>query len=84
MAPETIIEGNYTRKTDIWSLGCTLLELATGIIPWTEKKLDPHKIMLHIGQTQELPYIPKNLPEITQKLIKSCLNRDADQRSTTE
>jgi len=51
MAPETIIEGNYTRKTDIWSLGCTLLELATGVLPWNEKKLDYNKIMLYIGST---------------------------------
>jgi serine/threonine protein kinase len=35
MSPETIVEGNYTRKTDIWSLGCTLLELATGQNPWS-------------------------------------------------
>jgi serine/threonine protein kinase len=25
MAPESIVEGIYTRKTDVWSLGCTLL-----------------------------------------------------------
>jgi serine/threonine protein kinase len=84
MAPETIIEGIYTRKTDIWSLGGTLLELATGLMPWSEKKLDPNKIMLYIGQTEELPYIPETLPELTQKLIKSCLARDPDQRCTTE
>jgi mitogen-activated protein kinase kinase kinase len=34
LAPEAIKEGRYTRKTDIWSLGCTLLELATCKFPW--------------------------------------------------
>lgn len=51
MAPESVIDSIYTRKTDIWSLGCTLLELATGKIPWAEAKLEDPRIYLHIGTT---------------------------------
>lgn len=35
MAPESIIDAIYNVKTDIWGIGCTLLELATGKIPWS-------------------------------------------------
>ena len=59
VAPEAIREGKYTRKTDIWSLGCTLLELATGRFPWHEKNFDqPLQAMFFIGGTQEIPNIP--------------------------
>lgn len=31
MSPETVRKLEYTRFSDIWSLGCTLIEMATGI-----------------------------------------------------
>ena len=50
MAPESIIDALYNVKTDVWGLGCTLLELATGLPPWHDKGLDSHKIMMYIGE----------------------------------
>ena len=34
MAPEVVKNEPYSAKVDIWSLGCTVLEMLTGQRPW--------------------------------------------------
>ena len=34
MAPEVVKNEPYSAKVDIWSLGCTVIEMLTGQRPW--------------------------------------------------
>jgi serine/threonine protein kinase len=36
MAPEVVKQTGHTRKADIWSVGCLVVEMFTGEHPWAQ------------------------------------------------
>ena len=84
MAPEVICQTKYGKKADIWSLGCTLLEMSTGLPPWA--KLENHlEAILKIGKSEETPEIPSNLDTDLIDFLKKCFVRNPKERlSATE
>lgn len=82
MSPE-VITGQSTAKNgvvDIWSLGCCVLEMATGRRPWAN--LDNEwAIMYHIaaGHKPQLPS-PEQLSEAGRNFLSRCLEHDPAQR----
>jgi serine/threonine protein kinase len=81
MAPEVVQANGYGRKADIWSLGCTVLEMATAQSPWGEGAFDniPFAIS-RIALSEELPPIPAELPESCQDLVRQCVCRTTSER----
>jgi mitogen-activated protein kinase kinase kinase len=60
MSPEVIKNDKHGRRgaMDVWSLGCVVLEFATGRKPWSN--LDNEwAIMFHIGVAREHPPLPE-------------------------
>jgi mitogen-activated protein kinase kinase kinase ANP1 len=45
MAPEAIRQSAVGRKSDIWSLGCTVIEMCTGRPPWGQYADNPMAMM---------------------------------------
>ena len=81
MAPEVIRQTKYGRKADIWSFGCTILEMAQGKAPWSEQNFDnPIAAIMKIGLSEEIPQIPGNLSQNLKDFIGVCLKRDANRR----
>uniref|UniRef100_A0A3Q2NY68 Protein kinase domain-containing protein n=1 Tax=Fundulus heteroclitus TaxID=8078 RepID=A0A3Q2NY68_FUNHE len=57
MAPEVISESGYGRKSDIWSVGCTVFEMATGKPPLAH--MDKMAALFYIGARRGLmPTLP--------------------------
>jgi mitogen-activated protein kinase kinase kinase 3 len=71
MAPEVIKQQKYGRYSDIWSLGCTIIEMATGHPPWSEYK-SPASAMFHIAQTKEGPTVPSWLSQSAKEFLSLC------------
>lgn len=72
MAPETVKKMEYTRFSDIWAIGCTLIEMATGIPPWSEYN-NPMTILYNIMNSKEPPMIPTYLSDNLRHFISCCL-----------
>ncbi|KAL8540674.1 hypothetical protein ACS0TY_002058 [Phlomoides rotata] len=79
MAPEVVNRKNhgYGRAADIWSLGCTVLEMLTGQIPYSH--LEGMQALFRIGRG-ELPPIPNTLSKDAQDFILKCLQVNPDHR----
>jgi serine/threonine-protein kinase 24/25/MST4 len=81
MAPEILIQNNYDFKCDIWSIGISVIEMATGTVPYSN--LSPMCALLQIHQNDppqlEEDYFSKDLKDF----VKCCLVKDPSKRPTT-
>jgi len=82
MAPEVIRGKGYSAKVDIWSLGCVVLEMFTGVHPWKQfDEIQP--VMFNLGMMNK-PYIPKRLSQESQNLLNMCLDVNPEKRPTAK
>ncbi|KEH30576.1 MAP kinase kinase kinase [Medicago truncatula] len=77
MAPEVIEMSGVCAASDIWSVGCTVVELLTCVPPYYD--LQPMPALFRIVQDDNPP-IPDSLsPDITD-FLHQCFKKDARQR----
>jgi len=86
MAPEIITNaaegvGKQGEKADVWSVGCTVVELLNrGTPPWPQFTTQWAAIY-HIAQATDTPEgIPEDLPEVCREFVLRCLTRDPEAR----
>lgn len=71
MAPESI-RMEYSRYSDIWSLGCTIIEMATGQPPWPDH-INPINTIYHLMNTNSPPDFPPHLSNTCKHFLECCL-----------
>ncbi|KAL2148371.1 hypothetical protein VTH82DRAFT_2291 [Thermothelomyces myriococcoides] len=94
MAPERIQGERYTVKSDVWSFGLTIMELAIGKFPFaaSEQLSDgdcaPAGILDLLQQIvhEPAPRLPKSdaFPQILEDMIQKCLYKEPERRPTPQ
>lgn len=77
MAPEIIELNGAGPSSDIWSLGCTVIELLKGHPPY--HKLAPMSALFHIVQDEHPPF-PVGVSNFVSDFLGLCLHKDANFR----
>ncbi|CAG9313767.1 unnamed protein product [Blepharisma stoltei] len=80
MAPEVMKEEGHGRFADVWSLGCLVVEMATGKPPWFYKT-NPIAVFMHVCSTNNPPELPEELSEECKDFVKECFQRDPSKRA---
>ena len=78
-APEILANQFYGTKCDIWSLGCTIIEMG-GIEPWNNTLEGYYQYIEVVGKSDKIPDIPKQFSYELKDFVLNCLEKDPDKR----
>jgi tetratricopeptide (TPR) repeat protein len=77
MSPEQTLGKNVDHRTDIYSLGVAIFEMATGTVPFKEGNIPYHHVHTQPPSMQDLkPDLPDNL----SRIVDRCLQKDPANR----
>lgn len=82
MAPEVVKQTSYTRKADIWSLGCLVVEMMTGSHPFPD--CSQLQAIFKIGGGKASPTIPDHASEEAKTFLAQTFEMDYNLRPSAD
>ncbi|OQR84278.1 protein kinase [Achlya hypogyna] len=76
IAPEVLLNDDYSEKADIYSFGVLLSELDTHDVPYADVNLDERVIVQRVAVGQLRPKFAANCPEKLRRLANHCMQAD--------
>lgn len=82
MAPEVVRQTGHSVKSDIWSVGCLIVEMFTGSRPFPS--MTTLQTLFAVGSNGEKPSIPENASEEATKFLDLTFEVDPNKRPGAE
>ncbi|KAI8871702.1 MEK kinase [Ramicandelaber brevisporus] len=79
MSPEVVKSSSYTKKGDIWSVGCLVIEMFIATHPFPDAT--GPQALFKIG-TYCKPALPEKISELAKDFIEKCLQIEYEKRPT--
>ncbi|KAH8598073.1 BcSTE11, mitogen-activated protein kinase [Bisporella sp. PMI_857] len=82
MAPEVVKQTSYTRKADIWSLGCLVVEMMTGTHPFPD--CSQLQAIFKIGGAKTSPTIPDEASDEAKTFLSQTFEVEQAKRPSAD
>ncbi|KAL3633131.1 hypothetical protein CASFOL_026115 [Castilleja foliolosa] len=82
LSPEAVIDNEQEAPSDVWAVGCIVLEMLTGKPVWDEENAEG--ILAKIGAINQTPKIPDEISEDARDFLKHFFVRKSMYRFTCE
>ena len=82
MAPEVVKQTSYTRKADIWSLGCLVVEMFTGTHPYPDSS--QLQAIFKIGNSKASPNMPEEASDEAKAFLEQTFELDHNRRPSAD
>eukprot|EP00756_Hemistasia_phaeocysticola_P001747 Hpha_TRINITY_DN11219_c0_g1::TRINITY_DN11219_c0_g1_i1::g.167417::m.167417 len=71
------VRSEFSPQSDLWAVGCTVLQMSSGNVPWSETGKAQFTLMFHIGEREDHhPLIPDSVGDNLRDFLRACFSAE--------